>query len=83
MEPGNSVSIVSDYGLDERGSIPDRGRGFFSLASASRPALGPTHPPLTVAQLVNNALFLWNLKVLYCVHMSATGPYPEPDESNS
>jgi hypothetical protein len=21
---------VSDYGLDDRGSIPDRGRGFFS-----------------------------------------------------
>jgi hypothetical protein len=26
---GNSVSIVSDYGLDDRGSIPDKGRGFF------------------------------------------------------
>jgi hypothetical protein len=26
---GSSVSIVSDYGLDSRGSIPDRGRGFF------------------------------------------------------
>jgi hypothetical protein len=24
-----TVSIVSDYGLDNRGSIPDRGRGFF------------------------------------------------------
>jgi hypothetical protein len=28
-EPGSSVSIVTDYGLDDRGSIPDRGRGFF------------------------------------------------------
>jgi hypothetical protein len=28
VEPGSSVSIVSDYGLDDRGSIPDRGRGF-------------------------------------------------------
>jgi hypothetical protein len=28
-EPGSSVSIVSDYGLDGRVSIPDRGRGFF------------------------------------------------------
>jgi hypothetical protein len=36
------VSMVSDYGLDDRGSIPDRGRGFFF--SASRPALGPTQP---------------------------------------
>jgi hypothetical protein len=26
---GSSVSIVSDYGLDDRGSIPGRGRGFF------------------------------------------------------
>jgi hypothetical protein len=43
---GSSVSVVSDYGLDDRGSIPDRGRGFFSLAFASRPALGPTQPPV-------------------------------------
>jgi hypothetical protein len=26
---GSSVGIVSDYGLDDRGSIPDRGKGFF------------------------------------------------------
>jgi hypothetical protein len=26
---GSSVNILSDYGLDDRGSIPDRGRGFF------------------------------------------------------
>jgi hypothetical protein len=26
---GNSGSIVSDYVLDDPGSIPDRGRGFF------------------------------------------------------
>jgi hypothetical protein len=26
---GSSVSIVSGYGLDDQGSIPDRGRGFF------------------------------------------------------
>jgi hypothetical protein len=26
---GSSGSIVSDYELDDRGSIPDRGRGFF------------------------------------------------------
>jgi hypothetical protein len=29
QEPGSSVSLVSDYGLDDRGSIPDRGRGYF------------------------------------------------------
>jgi hypothetical protein len=42
---GSSVSIVTDYGLNERDSISDRGRGFF-LVSASRPALGPTQPPV-------------------------------------
>jgi hypothetical protein len=26
---GSSVSIVSDYRLDDRGSIPGRGKGFF------------------------------------------------------
>jgi hypothetical protein len=26
---GSLVSIVTDYGLDDRGSIPNRGRGFF------------------------------------------------------
>jgi hypothetical protein len=29
MSRGSSGSIVSDYGLDDRGSIPDKGRGFF------------------------------------------------------
>jgi hypothetical protein len=28
-EPGSSVSVVSDYGLDGRDSIPDTGRRFF------------------------------------------------------
>jgi hypothetical protein len=35
---------VSGYGLDDRGSIP--GRAESSLASASRPVLGPTQPPI-------------------------------------
>jgi hypothetical protein len=26
---GSSVSIVSEYGADDRGSIPDRGRWFY------------------------------------------------------
>jgi hypothetical protein len=42
---GSSVSIVSDYGLDNQGPIPDKDR-IFLLASASRPALGPTQPPV-------------------------------------
>jgi hypothetical protein len=46
---GSSVSIVSDYGLDDwtiGGSIPDRGEIIFPLASVFRPALGPTQPPV-------------------------------------
>jgi hypothetical protein len=27
-KPGSSVGVVSDYGPDGRGSIPDRDRGF-------------------------------------------------------
>jgi hypothetical protein len=44
---------VSDYGLYGRGSFPDKGRGFLPLTSASRPALGPTQPPV---QWVRGAL---------------------------
>jgi hypothetical protein len=40
-----SVSIVSDYRLDDLGLIPGRGKGFF-LASVSRPALRLTQPSL-------------------------------------
>jgi hypothetical protein len=29
MSHGSSGSLVSDSGLDDRGSIPNRGRGFF------------------------------------------------------
>jgi hypothetical protein len=31
---GSSVSIVPDYSLDERGSIPYKGRGFSSSSEA-------------------------------------------------
>jgi ethanolamine ammonia-lyase large subunit len=46
---GSSVSLVSDYGLDNQ-AIEVRSlavaRGFFLLTSVSRPALGPTQPPV-------------------------------------
>jgi hypothetical protein len=48
---GSSGSIVSDYGLDDR-TIgrsrfdPRQGHRIFLLAPASRPALGPTQPPI-------------------------------------
>ena len=40
--PGSSVSIATDYGLDGLGSNPG-GDEIFCL---SRPALGPTQPPV-------------------------------------
>jgi hypothetical protein len=43
---GVAVSIVSGYGLDDRGSITGRGERIFPVASVSRPVLGPTHPPV-------------------------------------
>jgi len=41
--PGSVVGIATGYGLDGRGSNPSGGRGFPHL---SRPALGPTQPPV-------------------------------------
>jgi hypothetical protein len=52
-KPGSSVSIVSGYGLDHR-AIEVRSsaeaKGFFLLASVSRPALRPTQPPVQRVQ---------------------------------
>jgi hypothetical protein len=48
-EPGSSVSIVSGYGLEDRETevrFPAETKGFFSQASVSRLALGPTQPPV-------------------------------------
>jgi hypothetical protein len=48
-EPGSSGSIVSGYGLDDRAiEVRSRGGGqrIFLVASVSRPALGPTQPPV-------------------------------------
>jgi hypothetical protein len=56
-EPVSSVSIVSSYGLDDRvievRSLAEA-KGFFPLASVSRPALGPTWTPV---QWVLSVLF--------------------------
>ena len=40
--PGSSVGIASDYGLDGPGSNP----GGDEIFRPSRPALGPTQPPV-------------------------------------
>jgi hypothetical protein len=44
----SSGSIVSDYGLDDRaiGVRSPAGERIFPLASVSKPALGPTQPPV-------------------------------------
>jgi len=41
--PGSSVGIATDYGLDGSGSNPGGGNDIFR---PSRPALGPTQPPV-------------------------------------
>ena len=41
-EPGSSVGIETDYGLDGPGSNP----GGDEIFPSSRPALGPTQPPV-------------------------------------
>jgi hypothetical protein len=43
---GSSGSIVSDYGLDNRAIGVRSPAGAKDLASFSRPALGPTQPPV-------------------------------------
>ena len=40
--PGSSVGIATDYGLDGPGSNP----GWDEIFRPSRPALGPTQPPV-------------------------------------
>jgi len=40
--PGSSVGIATDYGLDGPGSNP----GVDEIFRPSRPALGPTQPPV-------------------------------------
>ena len=40
--PGSSVGIATDYGLGGPGSIP----GGDEIFCPSRPALGPTQPPV-------------------------------------
>jgi hypothetical protein len=46
-EPGSSVSVWLRAGRPgDRGSIQGKKKEFFSLAAVSRPALGPTQPPV-------------------------------------
>ena len=44
--PGSSVVIETDYGLD----VPESNPGGDEIFSPSRPALGPTQPPLKWVQ---------------------------------
>lgn len=50
----SSITIVTKYGLDYRGSIQGRGNiMLFSMASG--PSLGPTHPIQWVAAAISPA----------------------------
>jgi hypothetical protein len=39
-------NIAFKYTRGDQGSVPDRGKRIFPLASVSGPALGPTQPPV-------------------------------------
>jgi hypothetical protein len=49
IEPGSSVSVESGYGLDDWAievQSPAETEGFFLQRRVSRPAVGPTQPPV-------------------------------------
>jgi hypothetical protein len=45
-KPGYLSGIALGYGLDDRGFESRQGLGIFLFTTASRSALGPTHPPI-------------------------------------
>jgi hypothetical protein len=51
----SSASIASSYELDGRGSIPGSGKRFFFYSTPSRPALGPTQPPIQLVSGVKRS----------------------------
>jgi hypothetical protein len=46
QQPGQLSGIALGYGLDNRGFEYRQGLGIFLFTTASRPALGPTQPPI-------------------------------------
>jgi hypothetical protein len=67
---------VPDYRLDDQGSIAVKGKGFFPLASVSRPTLRPMQPPI---QWVDCRLLWWG--ETSSLHCSLWLIVLSPDES--
>jgi hypothetical protein len=49
LKPGQFSGIVLGYGLDDRGFESRQGLRIFLFSTVSRPALGPTQPPIQCA----------------------------------
>jgi hypothetical protein len=66
-EPSSSVGIVIDYGLDGLGIESRWGRDFSHM---SRPALGPTQPPVQ-----------WGVPGLSCGQLGRGADHPPPSSA--
>jgi hypothetical protein len=61
---------MTDEGLDDRISIPGRGKAFFFYFIASRLALGPTQAPIQRVQgMISSGLSGWVVKLTTYLHL--------------
>jgi hypothetical protein len=86
MSQDNSVGIVMGYKLDGQGSIPSRDKRFFS-SPVSRPALGPTQPPVRwvwgALSLGGKAAGAWNWPLRSNAEVKNGGAIPPPPHTPS
>jgi hypothetical protein len=71
----SSVSVATGYIMDARGSIPGSNKFFFVFSIASRPALGPTLPPISPEVKRTSHLYAWGKQPRYLLE-AALGPEP-------